>query len=158
MESEDGLFWMSFEDFKAIFTEVCVSRCAMSTRRASHEKRHLKAPKSLHDELAPGTRRKLGGRAAATFIEVFNLLDTNRSGVLEKHEQNKAKKELHSMLLPQARFEWSDIDENMDGKVTLAEWLNAMAAIVIVLEENGNSKQDLLDAVARWKLRYEERR
>ena len=138
--------------------QVNVSRCAMSTRRASHKKKYMRVPKSLHDELARGTRRKLGGRAAAIFIEVFNLLDTNRSGVLEKHEQNKAKKELHSMLLPQARFEWSDIDENMDGKVTLAEWLNAMAAIVIVLEENGNSKQDLLDAVARWKLRYEQRR
>ena len=110
---------------------------------------------SLYDELAPNTRHKLGSRAAATFIEAFNLLDTNRSGVLEKGEQKRAKKELHSMLLPQARFEWSDIDENMDGKVTLAEWLDAMAATVIRLEKIGKSQQDLLNAVARWKLRYE---
>ena len=126
----------------------------MSTTRASHEKIHLKPPKSLHDELSRDTKRKLGGRAAATFIEVFQLLDKNRNGVLDKGEQKKAKKQLHSMLLPQARFEWSEIDEDGDGKVSLAEWLDAMAAIVMILEEQGRTQQDLLNAVAKWKLRY----
>ena len=119
-----------------------------------HVQTQAPKPKSLHDELARETRRKLGGRAKATFIEAFNLLDTNRSGVLEKGEQKRAKKQLHSMMLPQARFEWSEIDEDGDGKVSLAEWLDAMAAIVIILEEQGRTQQDLLNAVAKWKLRY----
>merc|ERR1711937_686602 len=104
----------------------------MYAKRASHQKQNQKkkkkGPKSmLHADrqIADSTALKLGGRANDELIEMFDLLDTNGSGSIDKGEQKSAKKQLHSMMLPQARFDWLDIDTNNDGKVTLEECLNA---------------------------------
>ena len=55
-------------------------------------------------------------------VDLFNLVDTNKNGKLEKTEQKKAKKNIHSMMLPKARWSWKDMDKNRDGKISKSEW------------------------------------
>lgn len=72
-------------------------------------------------------------------------------GGLHGLEQKKAKKQLHSMMLPRKRFTWKKIDEDGDGKITLEEWLNAMHEIVKHRGEDEktieDTKQELLFAI-----------
>lgn len=77
-------------------------------------------------------------------MDVFESMDTNGNGTLESGEQTKAKKKLHSMMLPKARFEWSEIDANGDGEVSMEEWLAAMRTIV-----GKSGEKDLLQAIQK---------
>jgi len=61
--------------------------------------------------------------------DLFDMVDTNKSGMIEKAEQQKAMKKIHSMMLPQVRWSWSDMDKNLDGKISKSEWHEAMQAI-----------------------------
>ena len=54
--------------------------------------------------------------------DLFNLVDTNKNGKLEQTEQKKAMKNIHSMMLPKARWSWKDMDKNRDGKISKSEW------------------------------------
>ena len=55
--------------------------------------------------------------------DLFNLLDTNKNGTLEKTEQKKAMKNIHSMLLPETRWAWEGMDTNRDNQVDADEFV-----------------------------------
>ena len=72
-----------------------------------------------------GSRSPLTSLGVLICEDVFEEMDVNRNGILEPGEQTKAKKKLHSMMPPQVRFTWSDIDADGDGDITKDEWQSA---------------------------------
>lgn len=73
--------------------------------------------------------KPLSAKAEKAIADLFKMVDLNKNGVLEKAEQKKAKKKLHSMMPPRARWTWSDMDTDGDGKIDKNEWHTAMEGI-----------------------------
>ena len=59
----------------------------------------------------------------------FTMLDKNKNGEIDKTEQEEAMKNIHSMTLPKARWAWSAMDTDGDGKISESEFLKGMLAI-----------------------------
>ena len=92
--------------------------------------------------MPPRRAMPLSAEAEEAFAELFNMIDTNKNGVIERREQEKAKKTLHSMMPPRVRCTWTDFDsdanrqgciifdQNRDRKISKTEWHDAMRRIV----------------------------
>ena len=91
-----------------------------------------------------GTRMIFSARGVKATVDLFDMMDKNKNGMLEKPEQQAAMKNIHSMTLPRAQWEWEDMDTDRDGKISKSEWLEAMQAIV---EEVG--EDDLIACIVR---------
>merc|ERR1719390_521929 len=72
------------------------------------------------------------------------MLDRNKDGLIDKVEQEETMKNIHSMTLPKARWAWSAMDTDGDGKISESEFLNAMQAISDKVGE-----EQLLDSIIR---------
>ena len=72
------------------------------------------------------------------------MLDKNKNGEIDKTEQEEAMKNIHSMTLPKARWEWSAMDTDGDGKISESEFLKGMQAISDKVGE-----EQLLDSIIR---------
>merc|ERR1719191_1350482 len=85
---------------------------------------------------------------AYTFLKVisdlFTMLDKNKNGEIDKTEQEEAMKNIHSMTLPKARWEWSAMDTDGDGKISVSEFRKGMQAISDKVGE-----EQLLDSIIR---------
>ena len=84
---------------------------------------------------------KKGEKAIA---DLFAILDISKSGEINKAEQEKAKKNIHSMSQPNARWTWSTMDTDSDGKISESEFLEGMQAISDKVGEG-----QLLDCIRR---------
>ena len=72
------------------------------------------------------------------------MLDKNKNGEIDKTEQEEAMKNIHSMTLPKARWEWSAMDTDGDGKISESEFLKGIQAISDKVGE-----EQLLDSIIR---------
>ena len=72
------------------------------------------------------------------------MLDKNKNGEIDKTEQEEAMKNIHSMTLPKARWAWSAMDTDGDGKISESEFLKGMQAICMKAGE-----KQLLDSIIR---------
>ena len=72
------------------------------------------------------------------------MLDKNKNGEIDKTEQEEAMKNIHSMTLPKARWAWSAMDTDGDGKISESEFLKGMQAISDKVGE-----EQLLDSIVR---------
>ena len=86
----------------------------------------------------------LSEKGEKAIADLFNMMDTNKNGKLEKAEQKKAMKNIHSMTLPKARWEWSAMDTDGDGKISEKEFQEGMQAISDKVGE-----EQLLDSIIR---------
>ena len=84
---------------------------------------------------------KKGEKAIA---DLFTILDINKNGEIDGAEQQKTKKTIHSMSLPNARWAWSTMDTDSDGKISESEFLEGMQAISDKVGEG-----QLLDCIRR---------
>ena len=89
---------------------------------------------------------RMSYRISYTFLKVisdlFAMLDKNKNGEIDKTEQEEAMKNIHSMTLPKARWEWSAMDTDGDGKISESEFLKGMQAISDKVGE-----EQLLDSI-----------
>ena len=72
------------------------------------------------------------------------MLDKNKSGMIDKTEQEEAMKQIHSMTLPKARWTWSAMDTDGDGKISESEFQEGLRAISDKVGE-----EQLLDSIIR---------
>ena len=72
------------------------------------------------------------------------MLDKNKNGEIDKTEQEEAMKNIHSMTLPKARWAWSAMDTDGDGKISEKEFQEGMQAIADKVEE-----EQLVDSIIR---------
>ena len=72
------------------------------------------------------------------------MLDKNKNGEIDKTEQEEAMKNIHSMTLPKARWAWSAMDTDGDGKISEKEFQEGMQAIADKVGE-----EQLLDSIIR---------
>ena len=61
-------------------------------------------------------------RLAQATWDLFTILDSNDDGVIDKAEQEEAMMTIHSMTPPKARWRWSAMDTNSDGKISRIEF------------------------------------
>jgi hypothetical protein len=61
--------------------------------------------------------------------DLFHLIDKNNNKVIDLKEQRKAKKKLHSLMMPKGRWRWTEMDTDGDGMISMIEWRAAMQAI-----------------------------
>ena len=61
--------------------------------------------------------------------DLFKMLDRNKNGEIDKTEQEEAMKNIHSMTLPKARWEWSAMDTDGDGRISESEFQEGIQAI-----------------------------
>ena len=78
------------------------------------------------------------------FADLFTMLDRNKNGVIDEAEQEKATKKIHSMTPPKARWTWSVMDTDGDGKISEREFQEGMQAICDIVGE-----EQLLDSILR---------
>merc|ERR1712078_981508 len=71
--------------------------------------------------------------------DLFTMLDKNKNRVIDKIEQEEAMKQIHSMALPKARWTWSAMDTDGDGKISENEFQEGMQAIS---DEIGEEKEE----------------
>ena len=71
-------------------------------------------------------------------------MDKNKNKVIDKKEQEKAMLNIHCMTLPKARWEWSAMDTDGDGKISESEFRKGMQAISDKVGE-----EQLLDSIIR---------
>ena len=71
----------------------------------------------------------LSSKGVQAISDLFHMVDVNRSGVIEWREHQNAKKQLHGMMMPKSRWDWTDMDTNGDGKISMSEWHEAFLAI-----------------------------
>merc|ERR1719238_792294 len=85
---------------------------------------------------------------ANTFVnaisDLFKMLDKDKDGMIDKSEQEQAMKNIHSMTLPKARWAWSAMDTDGDGKISESEFRKGMQAISDKVGE-----EQLLDSIIR---------
>ena len=72
------------------------------------------------------------------------MLDKNKNGEIDKTEQEEAMKNIHSMTLPKARWEWSAMDTDGDGKISESEFQEGIQAISDKVGE-----EQLVDSIIR---------
>merc|ERR1719271_520198 len=72
------------------------------------------------------------------------MLDRNKDGMIDKAEQEAAMKQIHSMTLPKARWPWTAMDTDGDGKISESEFQEGMQAISDKVGE-----EQLLDCIIR---------
>ena len=60
----------------------------------------------------------LSATGEKAIAELFKMIDKNENGQLEKSEQKRVQKRIHSMTLPKARWKWKDMDTDGDGVVS----------------------------------------
>ena len=72
------------------------------------------------------------------------MLDKNKNRAIDKTEQEEAMKNIHSMTLPKARWEWSAMDTDGDGKISEKEFQEGMQAIADKVGE-----EQLVDSIIR---------
>merc|ERR1719161_1578702 len=76
--------------------------------------------------------------------DLFTMLDKNKNGEIGKTEQEEAMKNIHSMTLPKARWTWSAMDTDGDGKISEKEFQEGMQAISDKVGE-----EQLVDSIIR---------
>merc|ERR1719161_3113353 len=76
--------------------------------------------------------------------DLFTMLDKNKNGEIGKTEQEEAMKNIHSMTLPKARWTWSAMDTDGDGKISESEFQQGMQAISDKVGE-----EQLVDSIIR---------
>merc|ERR1719482_2357064 len=86
----------------------------------------------------------LSAKGEKAIADLFRMLDGNQNGVLDEAEQTQAEKNIHSMTLPKARWTWSDMDTDGDGKISEKEFQEGMQAITDKVGE-----EQLLDCIIR---------
>ena len=86
----------------------------------------------------------LTNKGEKAIADLFAILDISKSGEINKAEQEKAKKNIHSMSQPNARWTWSDMDTDGDGKISEREFQEGMQAISDKVGE-----EQLLDCIIR---------
>ena len=72
------------------------------------------------------------------------MLDKNKNEMIDKTEQEEAMKTIHSMTLPKARWTWSAMDTDGDGKISEKEFQEGMQAIADKVGE-----EQLVDSIIR---------
>merc|ERR1719379_1514388 len=72
------------------------------------------------------------------------MLDSDQTGGIDKAEQEEAMKKIHSIALPKARWTWSAMDTDGDGKISVSEFHEGMQAI-----SNKVGEEQLLDCIIR---------
>merc|ERR1719191_1877756 len=88
--------------------------------------------------------KAIGYTFLKVILDLFTMLDKNKNGEIDKTEQEEAMKEIHSMTLPKARWAWSAMDTDGDGKISENEFLEGMQAISDKVGE-----EQLLDSIIR---------
>jgi hypothetical protein len=92
-----------------------------------------------------GLRRKMMKEHFLNAIsDLFTMLDKNKNRVIDKIEQEEAMKQIHSMALPKARWTWSAMDTDGDGKISENEFQEGLQAISDKVGE-----EQLLDCIIR---------
>ena len=73
---------------------------------------------------------------AKAIADLFKIVDLNKDGMIDEAEQEEAMKLIHSMTLPKARWDLSDMDTDGDGKISESEWQDAMQTIADKVRTN----------------------
>ena len=88
----------------------------------------------------------LTNKGEKAIADLFKILDEDKSGGLDTREfqgkLQKVKKQIHSMSLPNARWSWSAMDTDRDGKISESEFLEGMETIADRVGE-----EQLLDCI-----------